>query len=130
MAYVFGSGFVCKDDAAAKKVAFNKDVMMNCVTLAGDLFNPSGTLTGGARAKGNSVLLRLNALVVRSHDLGFPGFPVFVFSFSPLRVRESFVLSLQPANALLLRSASPARPEWPIENPHAPFACELGESFQ
>jgi hypothetical protein len=72
MAYVFGSGFVCKDDAAAKKVAFNKDVMMNCVTLAGDLFNPSGTLTGGARAKGNSVLLRLNALVVRSHDLGFP----------------------------------------------------------
>lgn len=66
MAYVFGSGFVCKDDAAAKKVAFNKDVMMNCVTLAGDLFNPSGTLTGGARAKGNSVLLRLNALVVRA----------------------------------------------------------------
>jgi structural maintenance of chromosome 2 len=80
MAYVFGCGFVCKDDAAAKKVAFNKDVMMNCVTLAGDLFNPSGTLTGGARAKGNSVLLRLNALVVRprrrppAHGSVFPCF--------------------------------------------------------
>ena len=42
---------------------------MNCVTLAGDLFNPSGTLTGGARKQGNSVLLRLNALVEAEEEL-------------------------------------------------------------
>ena len=62
---------------------------MNCVTLAGDLFNPSGTLTGGARAKGNSVLLRLNALVVRSHDLGFPWvFRVYFLILTPESERE------------------------------------------
>ena len=28
-------------------MAFDKDVMMRCVTLSGDLFDPVGTLTGG-----------------------------------------------------------------------------------
>ena len=28
-------------------MAFDKEVMMRCVTLSGDMFDPVGTLTGG-----------------------------------------------------------------------------------
>ena len=35
-----------QDAATAKSLAFNKDVRTRCVTLEGDDFNPSGTLTG------------------------------------------------------------------------------------
>ena len=28
-------------------MAFDKDVMVRCVTLSGDMFDPVGTLTGG-----------------------------------------------------------------------------------
>ena len=46
MAYVFGKAFVCKDAATARAVAFDKDVLSNCVTVEGDLLNPNGLLTG------------------------------------------------------------------------------------
>ena len=62
MAYVFGKAFVCKDTATARKVAFAKDVMTNCVTVEGDLLNPGGLLTGGSRGGGASVLAKLHAL--------------------------------------------------------------------
>ena len=35
-----------QDSNTAKALAFNKDVRSRCVTLEGDDFNPSGTLTG------------------------------------------------------------------------------------
>ena len=35
-----------QDAATAKSLAFNRDVRTRCVTLEGDDFNPSGTLTG------------------------------------------------------------------------------------
>ena len=38
-----------QDAATAKSLAFNKDVRTRCVTLEGDDFNPSGTLTGAPR---------------------------------------------------------------------------------
>ncbi|KAL8159215.1 hypothetical protein V2J09_000752 [Rumex salicifolius] len=59
MVYVFGSTFVCKTREAAVKVcpplvAFNQDrgidVREPCVTLEGDVFQPSGLLTGGSRS--------------------------------------------------------------------------------
>ena len=62
MAYVFGKAFVCKDAATARAVAFDKDVLTNCVTVEGDLLNPGGLLTGGSRNNGNSVLAKLHAL--------------------------------------------------------------------
>lgn len=37
---------VVQDSNTAKALAFNKDVRSRCVTLEGDDFNPSGTLTG------------------------------------------------------------------------------------
>ncbi len=53
---------MAQDAATAKAVAFNRDVMMKCVTHEGDMFDPSGTLTGGSRATGASVLAKLHAL--------------------------------------------------------------------
>jgi structural maintenance of chromosome 2 len=51
-----------QDAASAKAVAFHRDVMTKCVTHDGDLFDPSGTLTGGSRSSGASVLAKLHAL--------------------------------------------------------------------
>ncbi|KAE9617320.1 hypothetical protein Lal_00034727 [Lupinus albus] len=56
--YVFGSTFVCKTIDAAKEVAFNREIHTTSVTLEGDIFQPSGLLTGGSR-KGSGDLLKL-----------------------------------------------------------------------
>ncbi|WKA06767.1 hypothetical protein VitviT2T_024652 [Vitis vinifera] len=62
MEYVFGSTFVCKRIDAAKEVAFNRDISTPSVTLDGDIFQPSGLLTGGSRKGGGDLLRQLHAL--------------------------------------------------------------------
>ncbi|CAB3219835.1 unnamed protein product [Arctia plantaginis] len=62
MAWVFGGTLVCRDLDTAKRVTFHPAVRRRCVTLDGDVFDPSGTLSGGARQKGGSVLLQLQEL--------------------------------------------------------------------
>uniref|UniRef100_A0A665SZV3 SMC hinge domain-containing protein n=1 Tax=Echeneis naucrates TaxID=173247 RepID=A0A665SZV3_ECHNA len=62
MEYVFGSTLVCDTLDNAKKVAFDKQVMTKTVTLGGDIFDPQGTLSGGARSQSASVLSRLQEL--------------------------------------------------------------------
>ncbi|KAL5569905.1 hypothetical protein UlMin_026480 [Ulmus minor] len=62
MEYVFGSTFVCKNTDAAKEVAFNKETRTPSVTLEGDIFQPSGLLTGGSRKGGGDLLRQLNDL--------------------------------------------------------------------
>lgn len=69
MQYAFGSAFVCKDAGTAKKLAFSREVNTRCVTLDGDDFNPSGTLTGGSRNRGGSVLARLHELAAADAEL-------------------------------------------------------------
>lgn len=69
MRYVFGGAFVASTSAQAKAVAFDRNVQMRCVTLEGDLFDPSGTLTGGSRATGNSVLSTMHALSEAEEEL-------------------------------------------------------------
>lgn len=59
MTWVFGQIFVCKDMETAKKIAFHEKIMKKCVTLEGDLFDPAGTLSGGAPSKTGSILLKL-----------------------------------------------------------------------
>uniref|UniRef100_A0A671RLL4 Structural maintenance of chromosomes protein n=1 Tax=Sinocyclocheilus anshuiensis TaxID=1608454 RepID=A0A671RLL4_9TELE len=59
MEYVFGTTLVCDTLDNAKKVAFDKGVSTKTVTLGGDVFDPQGTLTGGARAQTASVLTKL-----------------------------------------------------------------------
>lgn len=48
MEYVFGGALVVSDARAAREIAFHKGVRTKTVTLEGDAFDPSGTLTGGA----------------------------------------------------------------------------------
>ncbi|XP_068177856.1 structural maintenance of chromosomes protein 2 [Antennarius striatus] len=62
MEYVFGSSLVCDTLDNAKKVAFDKQVMTKTVTLGGDVFDPQGTLSGGARSQSASVLASLQEL--------------------------------------------------------------------
>lgn len=69
MKYVFGKAFVCKNQSTAKSVAYNRDVMLKCVTVEGDLFNPDGVISGGSRSQGGSVLTKLNALYKAENSL-------------------------------------------------------------
>eukprot|EP01043_Picozoa_sp_COSAG02_P042416 COSAG02_NODE_3606_length_6491_cov_2.035044_1_plen_90_part_00 len=69
MKYVFGRSFVCKDSKSAREVTFHKDIKTKCVTVDGDVFQPSGTLSGGSRSKSSSVLERLQALCAAQKQL-------------------------------------------------------------
>lgn len=62
MTWMFGQIFICKDMETAKKIAFHEKIMMKCVTLEGDIFDPVGTLSGGAPSKSGSILLNLEEL--------------------------------------------------------------------
>lgn len=62
MEYVFGTTLVCPDMNVAKQVTFEPSVRARTVTLDGDSFDPSGTLTGGSRRASESVLSRLAML--------------------------------------------------------------------
>ncbi|KAI9153657.1 hypothetical protein LWI28_014566 [Acer negundo] len=69
MEYVFGSTFVCKTTDVAKEVAFNRDTRTPSVTLEGDIFQPSGLLTGGSRRGGGDLLRQLHRLVEAESNL-------------------------------------------------------------
>ncbi|GJW42205.1 structural maintenance of chromosomes protein 2-1 [Tanacetum coccineum] len=62
MEFVFGETFVCKTNAAAEKVAFDRRVNTRSVTLEGDLFQPGGLMTGGSIRGGGDQLRQLHAL--------------------------------------------------------------------
>lgn len=63
MEYVFGSTFVCDTLQNAKKVTFDKQVSARSVSLGGDVFDPSGTLSGGSRPQTAPILIRLQELL-------------------------------------------------------------------
>lgn len=72
MEYVFGSTLVCEDAEAAKKVTFDPAVRMKSVTLEGDVYDPSGTLSGGSSPNSSGVLVilgKLNELNKELHRL-------------------------------------------------------------
>lgn len=62
MDYVFGSTLVCEDAATAKRVTFDPAVRMKSVTLEGDVYDPSGTLSGGSSPGSSGVLVTLQKL--------------------------------------------------------------------
>lgn len=62
MEYVFGSTLVCDDAETAKKVTFDPAVRMKSVTLEGDVYDPSGTLSGGSSPNSSGVLVTLAKL--------------------------------------------------------------------
>ena len=71
MTYVFGDTLICDDAASAKLVTFHDSVGgAKSVTLDGDVYDPSGTLSGGAAPSSNSILIRVQELLEAEKTLG------------------------------------------------------------
>ena len=68
MDYVFGSTLVCKDPATAKRVTFDNQVRMRSVTYEGDVYDPSGQLSGGSKTSASNVLNKMQKLKVLKHE--------------------------------------------------------------
>jgi structural maintenance of chromosome 2 len=64
MAYVFGDMLICNDKESAQQVTFNKAVGVKSVTLDGDVYDPSGTLSGGAAPSGSGIIVKVQELKV------------------------------------------------------------------
>lgn len=69
MNFVFGSTFICPDEATAKAVTFNKDIRMRSVTVQGDVYNPGGTLEGGSAPSSAQILLKAQQLKQLTNQL-------------------------------------------------------------
>lgn len=67
MAYVFGDTIICADAESANAVTFGAKV--RSVTLNGDVYDPSGTLSGGAPPSGSGMLLRVQELLEAERGL-------------------------------------------------------------
>jgi structural maintenance of chromosome 2 len=59
MQYTFGNAIICSNSAIAQAITFNNEIRCKTVTLEGDSFDPSGTVTGGSR---NSIGVLLTKL--------------------------------------------------------------------
>lgn len=57
--YVFGNSFICEDKEAAAAVAFDSRLGCKAVTVDGDVYEPSGTLSGGSAPSSQPILARL-----------------------------------------------------------------------
>lgn len=62
MQWVFGNTLICKDSESAKLATFDKSVRMKSVTLDGDVYDPSGTLSGGSKPNSSGILVKLQNL--------------------------------------------------------------------
>jgi structural maintenance of chromosome 2 len=67
MNYVFGSTLICSGPDVAKMVTFDKRVQLRSVTMEGDVYDPSGQLSGGARQQTTGSLLRIQELKQLQH---------------------------------------------------------------
>jgi structural maintenance of chromosome 2 len=62
IAFVFSDTLICDDAASAQAVTFARQVGVRSVTLDGDVYDPSGTMSGGAAPSGSGVLVRAQEL--------------------------------------------------------------------
>ena len=69
MEYVFGSTLVCDGAETAKRVTFDPAVRLKSVTLEGDVYDPSGTLSGGSAPNSSGVLVTLQKLNALNKEL-------------------------------------------------------------
>ncbi|OBT87231.1 hypothetical protein VE02_04866 [Pseudogymnoascus sp. 03VT05] len=69
MEYVFGNTLICADAETAKRVTFDPSVRMRSITVQGDSYDPSGTLSGGSAPNSSGVLLTLQRLNELTRDL-------------------------------------------------------------
>jgi len=63
MLFVFGNTFICSDSATAKAVTFNPSILTKSVTLEGDVYDPSGSLSGGSSPMGGKILIDVQKLL-------------------------------------------------------------------
>ena len=63
IAYIFGDTLICDDADTAKRVTFHNDVRVKSVTLEGDVYDPSGTLSGGSAANSSQILVQVQELL-------------------------------------------------------------------
>ncbi len=69
MDYVFGTTLICQDAETARIVTFDPAVRLKSVTLEGDVYDPSGTLSGGSSPNSSGVLVVLQKLNGVSKEL-------------------------------------------------------------
>lgn len=62
MEYVFGSTLICTTADVSKQVTFDRAVRLKSVTEEGDIYDPAGTLSGGASSQSSSVLLHIQEM--------------------------------------------------------------------
>ncbi|KAL2872352.1 condensin subunit SMC2 [Aspergillus lucknowensis] len=62
MNYVFGNTLISNDADTAKRVTFDPSVRIKSVTLDGDVYDPSGTLSGGSAPNSSGVLVTMQKL--------------------------------------------------------------------
>ncbi|KAF7317109.1 SMC hinge domain-containing protein [Mycena chlorophos] len=63
MEYVFSDTLICDDAKVAEKVTFADSVRLRSVTMNGDVYDPSGTLTGGAPPQTRAILVNVQKLL-------------------------------------------------------------------
>lgn len=56
MEYVFGNTLICSNQKIAKSICFDSNLKIRCVTIDGDVYNPSGALEGGFKQSGDCLL--------------------------------------------------------------------------
>lgn len=69
MSFVFGGTFICEDAQTAKMITFSADVGVKSVTLDGDVYDPSGTLSGGSAPNGSGILIKVQELLEAEFNL-------------------------------------------------------------
>ena len=69
MQHVFGSTIICSSSDVAKAVAFDKGVRAKTITFEGDVYDPSGTLSGGSSNNLGRVLKAAHTLSITQASL-------------------------------------------------------------
>lgn len=69
MEYIFGNAIVCETPEVAKQIAFNNKIRNKTISLDGDLFDPAGTMSGGAKSQLGSLLGRMTHLAAAKETL-------------------------------------------------------------
>ncbi|KAJ4470193.1 condensin complex subunit SMC2 [Lentinula aciculospora] len=63
VSHVFGGTFICDDVESAQRVTFDKSIGQRSVTLEGDIYDPSGTLSGGSAPSSSGILNKVQELL-------------------------------------------------------------------
>lgn len=104
MEYVFGSTLVCEDAETAKKVTFDPTVRMKSVTLEGDVYDPSGTLSGGSSPNSSGVLVTLQQLNQVNKEVGSLEFQLNELQASMTREKKLLDIARKAKQELDLKS--------------------------